>query len=161
MSLNKIIRKLKRLATDHPSINQFGVGNRYDLFGYEGLAPYLWVINDNDHSLVYSEDNKYNVVEYVLTLRVGDYVNNQVNLYEDLGENSNNELDVSSDTAWILMDLIAIIANNLNGEFGEYNIVDDISLTPFFREEQADISGHEATIVFRTTFQPCSTPLNT
>ena len=152
MSLNKLIRSIKTLGESHPSIHQFGVGNRYDLFGYDGKAPYLWVINDESHNLIWSEDNHaFNQIEYALTLRVGDYVNNQLNVYEDLGENSNNELDVSSDTAWILTDIINIMSYSLE----DYVIEGDITINPFFREEQSDMSGHEATITFRSKVNPC------
>ena len=159
MSLNKLIRKIKSRGEVHPSINKVGVGNRYDLFGYNGRCPYLWIINDEPHNMVWSEGNhSYNQIEYTLTLRVGDYVNNQVNVYEDLGENSNNELDVSSDTAWILSDIINIMTFDV-GTFGDYVIEGDISIIPFFREEQGDLTGHEASVTFRTKLNPCATTI--
>lgn len=160
LNINVIIAKFKQLADAHPNINSFGYGPIYDLDGYEMQYAYLWVRNDNSHTLVYSEDNKYQAVEFQFTLRVGDKVNNQPNVYQANGENSNNGLDIIGDTFRTLLDILnSIMMNNL-GVFNDLELINDVDIQPFFHEDTGDVNGHEATITLRIkNDNKCFSPL--
>jgi len=150
------------MAQNHPNINGFGYGPVYDLVGTDISHAYLWVITDEAHNLVFSDANgRYTHIDYTLILRVGDKVNNQPNVYSANGENSNNGLEVISDTAQILTDIVNSITSDSLNIFNDISIVEDVSLEPFFHEDDADVNGHEATITLRVTNDsPCISPLN-
>jgi hypothetical protein len=110
--------------------------------------------------VVYTEINKYRAVEYNFILRVGDKVNDQKNVYMAYGENSNNGLDISSDTFTILLDIINAISEDSLGLFSDVSLINDIDVEPFFHEESGDVNGHQALITLRTKIEnPCISPL--
>lgn len=148
-NINTIIGKFGQIAVGHPNINSFGYGPIYDLDGYEMTYPYLWIRNDNSHTLIYSEDNKYQAIEFQFVLRVGDKVNNQPNVFKANGENSNNGLDIVSDTFRTLLDILNSMMMNTLGLFPDLEPVGDIDIQPFFHEDTGDVNGHEATITLR------------
>jgi hypothetical protein len=132
----------------------------YDLQDDIKYYPYLWTINDISHNVIYTEINKYRAVEYNFILRVGDKVNDQINVYGAYGENSNNGLDISSDTFTILLDIINAISEDSLGLFSDVSLINDIDVEPFFHEESGDVNGHQALITLRTKIEnPCISPL--
>jgi hypothetical protein len=149
------------MATSHPQVNGFGYGPLYDIVGQEINYPYLWVLNEDSHTLVYSENNiQYNSLDYTFVLRVADKVNDQPNVYNANGENSNNGLEVVSDTAQILTDLINSMAQDSLNIFNEIEILEDVDIEPFFHEDSGDVNGHQATITLRVpNDNQCITPL--
>lgn len=160
LNINIVIDKFRQLANLHPQINSFGYGPIYDIMGYEMQYSYLWVRNDDSHTLVYSEGNKYQSVEYNFVLRVGDKVNNQPNVYLANGQNSNNGLDVIADTFRILLDIINSIMMNTAGLFNDLELVNDIDIEPFFHEDTGDVNGHQASITLRIkNDNKCNSPL--
>jgi hypothetical protein len=160
-SINQIIDKCLQMATSHPQVNGFGYGPLYDIVGQEINYPYLWVLNEDSHTLVYSENNiQYNALDYTFVLRVADKVNDQPNVYNANGENSNNGLEVVSDTAQILTDLINSMAQDSLNIFNEIEILEDVDIEPFFHEDSGDVNGHQATITLRVpNDNQCITPL--
>jgi hypothetical protein len=159
LSINSIIIKFKQIATLHPNINDFGVGPKYNIQD-DMTFPYFWVVNDINHSVRYTDANKYKAVEYRFILRVGDKVNDMLNVYNDRGENSNNGLEISSDTFSILMDIVNAISEDSLGLFTEIGLIDDISIEPFFHEDGGDVNGHECEVVLRIKNDGiCITPL--
>ena len=161
ISVNQIIDKCLQMATTHPQVNGFGYGPVYDIVGQEINYPYLWVVNDDSHTLVYSENNyQYNTMDYTFVLRVADKVNDQPNVYDANGENSNNGLEVVSDTAQILTDFINSINQDSLNIFNDIEILDDVDIEPFFHEDSGDVNGHQATITLRVKNDAvCITPL--
>jgi hypothetical protein len=142
-------------------INSFGYGPIYDLDGYEMDYPYLWVRNDNSHTLVFSENNKYQAIEFQFILRVGDKVNDQPNVYKANGENSNNGLDIIADTFSILVDLLNDVMMDGSGLWVDFELTSDIDIEPFFHEDTGDVNGHQATITLRVkNDNKCNTPVN-
>lgn len=160
LNINVIIGKFQQIANLHPNINSFGFGPIYDLDGYNMVYPYLWVRNDNSHTLVYTEDNKFQAIEFQFILRVGDRVNNQPNVYLANGENSNNGLDVIADTFRTLIDILNSIMMNTLGLFDELELINDVDIEPFFHEDTGDVNGHQATITLRIkNDNKCVSPL--
>lgn len=159
-TITSIISRFNQIATTDPRINAFGAGPLYDLQDDIKYYPYLWTINDISHNVVYTELNKYRAVEYNFILRVGDKVNDQKNVYMAYGENSNNGLDISSDTFTILLDIINVISENSLGLFHDLSLINDIDIEPFFHEESGDVNGHQALITLRVAIEnPCISPL--
>ena len=160
-SVNQIIAKCLQIANAHPQLNGFGYGPLYDIVGQEINYPYLWVINEDSHTLSYSENNKqFNTLNYTFVLRVADIVNDQPNVYSANGENSNNGLEVISDTAQILTDIVNSIAQDSLNIFNDIEILDDVDIEPFFHEDSGDVNGHQATITLRVPNESqCVTPL--
>lgn len=158
--INQLMRRFKTLADTDPRINAFGVGPLYDLVEDIKYYPYLFIINDIPHNVPFYDVNKYRAVEYNFILRVGDKVNNQINAYGAIGENSNNGLDISSDTFTILLDMINAISEDSLGLFSDVTMIGDISIEPFFHEDTGDVNGHEAQITLRTKItDPCLSPI--
>ena len=158
--INELMKRFNQLANTDPRINEFGVGPLYGILEDIKYYPYLWIKNDIPHDVLYYDVNKYRAVEYNFVLRVGDKVNNQINAYNAIGENSNNGLDISSDTFTILLDMINVISEDSLGLFSDVTLVNDISVEPFFHEDTGDVNGHEALITLRTKItDPCLNPL--
>ena len=155
-----IVNRLNQLANADPRINAFGAGPLYNIIDDIKYYPYLWIQNDINHRVSYTEINKYRAIEYSFILRVGDKVNDQPNVYEAYGENSNNGLDISSDTFTILVDMINAISEDSLGLFSGLALLDDIEIEPFFHEDTGDVNGHMAQIRLRTPLEnPCISPI--
>lgn len=161
LNITTIINKFQQIANLHPNINSFGFGPLYDLDGYPSMEyPYLWVRNDNSHSLIYSEDNKFQAIEFQFILRVGDKVNDQPNIFKANGENSNNGLGIINDTFRILLDILNSIMMNTLSLFGDLELINDVDIEPFFHEDTGDVNGHQATITLRIkNDNKCISPL--
>jgi hypothetical protein len=158
--INELMRRFKTLSDTDPRVNAFGVGPLYGILEDIKYYPYLWIQNDISHNLPYLEVSKYRAVEYNFILRVGDKVNNQINSYGAMGENSNNGLDISSDTFTILLDMINAISEDSLGLFSDLSLIGDINIEPFFHEDSGDVNGHEAQLTFRTRItNPCLSPI--
>jgi hypothetical protein len=159
-SLNQLIDKFYQVSVAHPQVNGFGFGPIYDIVGQEINYPYLW-ISEETHTMNYSESNSiYNSIDYVLVLRVADKVNDQPNVYEANGENSNNGLEVLSDTMQILVDVVNSMAQDSLNIFNEVEILEDISVEHIEHEDSGDVNGHTVTITLRViNNSQCVTPL--
>lgn len=160
VSVNQIINKCYQTAQAHPQINGFGYGPVYDIIGQEINYPYFWVINDDSHSIVLGDGGYYNAIEYSFVFRVADKVNNQPNVYSANGENSNNGLEIISDTMQILTDIVNAISQDSLNIFNDISLIEDIDIEPFFHEDSGDVNGHQATITLRVkNDNPCISPL--
>jgi hypothetical protein len=149
VSINVLMNKLYKIANQHPQLEGFGFGPLYDLSSADIQYPYMWILNDDSHTIGYGDSNKYSSVEYNFEIRIGDKVNDQPNVYSAIGSNSNNSLEVISDTFQILLDVINAVSNNSTNDFLNIGMVDDISVQPFFHEDAGNVNGHSALITLR------------
>lgn len=149
LTIKSIINKLNQVAIIDPRINTFGFGPVYDLVGYDLKYPYMYIIADEAHNMEFSDDNGYRSIEFNFIIRIGDRVNDQINVYEAIAEKSNNGLDAISDTFTILVDVINAIGENTLNLFEEVSLVDDIDIEPFYHEDSGDVNGHQARITLR------------
>lgn len=149
ITYKSIVSSLESLALSHPKINDFGFGSTADIAAYKIEYPLFWVIPESNF-FEYSPDNKYQAIEFQFTLRVTDKVTWGDNPEEEKAEQSNNGLDVLSDTFQILREILNTIMMNSNGGFNEVEIVGQISLEPLLHEDTADVNGFETTITLRT-----------
>ena len=160
ITIANIVARLKQLSNSDPRVNAFGAGPLYDIIDDIKYYPYLWIQNDVNHTISYTDINKYRAIEYSFILRVGDKVNNQENVYMAYGENSNNGLDISSDTFTILVDMINVISEDSLGLFSDVTLFGDIDIEPFFHEDTGDVNGHQAQIRLRGKLEnPCLSPI--
>lgn len=160
VTIKEIIRRFGVVAQTDPRLNAFGSGQRYDILTDIQYYPYLWVVADLPHDILYTELNKYRAIEYNFVLRVADKNNNQINSYGAVGLNSNNGLDISSDSFTILSDIINAVSEDTLGLFGDVSLIGDISAQPFYNEDSGDVNGFEADITIRIKNEnPCISPL--
>lgn len=158
--ISEILKRFKEIADLHPNINSFGAGPLYDINQDIKYFPYLFVLTDDTHTVLYSEDNGYRAIEYVFTLRVGDKVNNQPGYLGQMGIGSNNGLDISSDTFNTLLDIINTISEDSLGLFSDIHFIDDITIEPFFNEDSSNVNGNQATITLKVkNDKVCINPL--
>jgi hypothetical protein len=157
---NEIISKFYTLALTDPRVNGFGYGPLYDLQSINIQYPYCWIVNEDAHTINYSDLNGYRSVEYSFTIRIGDKVNNQPNVYNAIGQNSNNGLEIINDTFLILLDMINVISENSIGLFDDIQLIDNINPEPFFNEDNGDVNGHQAEVILRVKItNPCDNPI--
>lgn len=160
LSIRELMFRFKQISDLHPQINEFGCGPLYDLQDDIRYYPYLWVINDISHNVIFTELNKYKAIEYSFILRCGDKNNDSRNKYNQIGIGSNNGLDISSDTFTMLVDIINAISEDTLGLFTDVSLIDDIVIEPFYNEDTGDVNGHEASITLRVKIEnPCISPL--
>lgn len=158
--ISEILKRFKTISDLHPNLNAFGAGPLYDINQDIKYFPYLFVLSDEIHTIIYSEDNGYRAVEYTFTLRVGDKVNDQPGYLAQMGIGSTNGLDISSDTFNILLDIINTVSEDSLGLFADCSLIDDISVEPFFNEDSSNVNGHQATITLRVkNDKVCINPL--
>jgi len=159
-TINDLMTKFKTISTTDPRINAFGTGQRYDILTDITYYPYLWIVSDLGHDLIYTEVNKYRAVEYNFVLRVADKNNNQINSYVAVGLNSNNGQDILSDCFTIITDIINCISEDSLNLFDDISLVGDITLEPFYNEDSGDVNGFEAAITLRVKNEnPCISPI--
>lgn len=160
ITINALLNKFKVIAETDPRINFFITGQRYDLLTDVKYYPYLAIIADIPHDILYTDVNKYRAIEFNFVLRVADKNNNQINAYNAVGLNSNNGQDITSDTFTILSDIINCISEDSLGLFSDVSLIGDIAAEPFYNEDSGDVNGFEAQITLRVKNEnPCISPL--
>jgi hypothetical protein len=161
MTIKQVIDKLKTIAESDPRINDFIVcGTRADILPDVKYYPYMAVILEPSHDILYSDVNRYRTIEYNLILRFADKNNNQKNVYGETGLNSNNGLDILSNMFVILTDVVNTISEDTLSLFSEISLVDDLSAEPFYNEDSGDVNGFEVEITLRVkNTNPCISPI--
>lgn len=148
VKINEIVREFKKLADLHPNIHTFGAGEIDDIQQDMKYYPYMWLVTDNSHTLEYTEDNGYRSVEFTFSLRIGDKRNNQTGYEGILGIGEDNQLDIISNTFQYQLDVF----NTIRGQadvLPEVELVGDISIEPFYNEDDGDVCGNIATFTLR------------
>jgi hypothetical protein len=62
--------RFKTIAETDPRLNAFGTGQRYDILTDIKYYPYLWIVSDISHDILYTEVNKYRAIEFNFVLRL-------------------------------------------------------------------------------------------
>lgn len=149
MKINAIVRKLKELSDLHPRINSFGCGQLDDLQQDVENYPYMWLLMDEEHSIGYTEDNGYRSIEFTFVLRIGDKKNDQTGYIGIEGIGQDNQLDIISNTFQYCLDVINTLSEDTLGFTPDIKLVDDVTVNPFFNEDNGDVCGNEATFTIR------------
>jgi hypothetical protein len=161
ITLKGIVNKLGEIVSSDGRLNDFIVcGSRSDLLADVKWYPYMAVILEPAHDILYSDVNGYRTIEYNVILRFGDKNNNQKNVYRESGLNSNNGLDIISDMFVILTDVVNCISEDSLDLFNEISLVNDLSAEPFYNEDSGDVNGYEVQLTFRVkNDNPCISPI--
>lgn len=150
VKINELVKRFKTLTDLHPNIHSFGCGQLDDLQQDTLYYPYVWLLTDDSHTINYSDDNGYRAIEFTFVLRIGDKKNLQTG-YEDMyGIAKDNQLDIISNTFQYVLDFINTISEDSLSLFSDVNMIDDITVEPFYNEDDGDVCGNQATITLKT-----------
>ena len=157
-SINQIVDLFRSISDRHLILQDFGNGPSYHIDGHTLDYPYLWTIIE-DSTTVIKSDNGFKEIEFAITLRVADLINNVID-DTNLGEESFNGLDTTSDTQQIILDIIAEFSQDPYYRNNRVSIAGDVSITPFFDEMDGKENGWEASLEIRMpyTFTYCELP---
>jgi hypothetical protein len=144
-------------ATAHLQLNDFGYGPTSEIGTSRKMDfPYLWITHRTASNIVIQ--NKTQIPEIRLTFIIVDQLNNQVNLDDDNGSNSNNEQEVLSDCFQIAQDLVNYISTQM-GQFGVMLMEESIAIEPVYDETPDVASGWVMDVALKLKHSNCITPL--
>jgi hypothetical protein len=103
----------------------------------------------------------FSYVDFELTLIVADKVNNTLNDADELGEESNNGTEVSSDTLQIINDIIAEMSQAPYYVTNSIKLQGDVVTNPVFDEDDGRVNGWTADLTLRMPFHltSCGSPM--
>lgn len=148
-NINTVVKKFKELSDLHPNINSFGFGELDDLVQDVQFYPYCWILGDLTHRIGYTDDNKYNSIEYAFTIRIGDKVNMQTGYEGIAGAGKDNTLDIISNTFNYVLDFVNSISENSLNMFDNIRTIDDVIVEPFYNQDNGNVCGCQADIILR------------
>ena len=136
MTLNQIIAKFQTAAESHKQVNKFVCGASFD-FAVEEVKyyPLVWLV---PNGFIFDSENKS--VNYKFLLMVMDRH----------FESMSNTLEVLSDTALIIQDLLTLVKRNSYGE--EINFVINAQAEPFMDSKTDILAGYGIEIEVNTTY---------
>lgn len=135
---NQILTALEDIATRHLQINNYGVGDKWEIGAEELRYPILWV-NPVKALMKRGNNDDYSSFEVSMDLKVMDLVD----------KSELNENDVQSDTLEILKDVIIEFSGNPDFVTSRLSIVGDLSFTPFTENTDEECTGWEVNINLR------------
>jgi len=161
-TLIQLVDLFKDIADRHMQINDFGFGTTDEIGeSRRMLYPYLWITVVDDSTLVFGSGG-ISHIDFSLTLIVADKVNNQTNNGNQLGEESNNGLEVSSDTQQMIYDIMAELSTHPGYDDMNIKVTNDITLSPAWDEDDGRVNGWTATLDLRMPFRLtyCNAPFS-
>lgn len=161
-TLNELVAILENIKDRHFQLNDFGFGTTDEIGEARKMNyPYLWVTTTDGTTFVQgSQRGGFAYMDFELSIIVVDKVNNSLNIDDDLGEDSNNGLEVSSDTLQIINDILSEISTNPFYVRNRISIPNDVTADPVFDQDDGRVNGWIADITIRMPFQLkyCDTP---
>lgn len=126
MTLNQIITKIKTEAERHKMVGKFAVGAEFD-FAVDEVKyyPLVWLVPNGFN---FSTDQR--LVTYNFTMLVMDRA----------FESSSNTIEVLSDTAGIIIDIVTLIKRNVTES--DFDIIVNGQAEPFFDNRTDVVSGY-------------------
>lgn len=140
ISLNYLLKQIKDKANLHTQINTFAQGQKYDFSADSAiLYPCLWAIPMGVSPGTSSSGNGIlgRTVDYRISLFMMDI---------ELSDGS-NEIDILSDTAQILFDIVAKLDSDSNDE-AEWQLSAIGNFEPFVDAQLDTVSGHSTELTF-------------
>jgi hypothetical protein len=129
MTLNQIIAKIRTQVESHKMVGKFSVGAEYNLAVDEvKFYPLVWLVPDG-FDLATGENNQY--VNYRFALLVFDRV----------FESESNTIEVLSDTAQIIIDIMALIDYHYNNN-SDFQLVVSSTAEPFYDAKTDIVAGY-------------------
>lgn len=155
-SIIQIVDIFRDLSDYHKQINDFGYGPEYEISRRRNMNyPFMWISFDNSTNIE-KTPNGYSIVDYNITVRVFDKLNNgladDINIDEDMGEESNNGLELTSDCSSILMDIIQLLSSHPMYNKMGLSLENDISISYEYDSYDDGDNGAVADLTIRTMY---------
>jgi len=153
VTYNEIIDKMRDFVAAHPNLRFFGSGPTSEIATSEEMDfPYMWATHEQDSNFIIS--NKNITPELNFTIMFLDKINDQENVENAVGDDSDNTQDVLSDAFQHIQDFLNEVLVNwgLTGiSFSE----DLITAFPVYDETTDKVSGWAVRIALRMKYYNC------
>ena len=134
MTLNQIIRIIQTEAEAHKQVNKFAVGAEFDFaVSQVEFYPIVWLMPNGFN---FSTDNR--TVDYQFSVMVMDRT----------FESGSNTIEVLSDTALIIIDLITLLKRRNEN----FEIIVNATAEPFYDSSSDILAGHALDFTIRTAY---------
>jgi len=136
MTLNQIISKIKTQAESHKMVGKFAVGAEFD-FAVEEVTyyPLVWLVPNG-----FNFNTEARLISYQFAMLVMDRQ----------FESSSNTIEVLSDTAGIIIDIVTLLKRNVTD--GDFEIIVNGQADPFFDSRTDIIAGHGVNFTINTPY---------
>jgi hypothetical protein len=136
MTLNQIINKIKTQAESHKMVGKFAVGAEFD-FAVEEVKyyPLVWLVPNG-----FTFNTEARLVSYQFAMLVMDRQ----------FESSSNTIEVLSDTAGIIVDIVTLIKRNVTET--DFDISVNGQADPFFDSRTDVVAGHGINFTINTPY---------
>ena len=137
MTLNQIIEKIKTQAESHKMVGKFAVGAEFD-FAVDEVKyyPLVWLV---PNGFQFNQEGK--LISYQFAMMVMDRQ----------FESSSNTIEVLSDTAGVLIDIVTLLVRN-NRLDEEFEILVNATAEPFYDSSTDCVAGHAIDFVVNTPY---------
>jgi len=128
MTLNQIIAKIRTQVESHKMVGKFSVGAEYNLAVDEvKFYPLVWLVPDG----------------FDLATRDGQYVNYRFALlvFDRVFESESNTIEVLSDTAQIIIDIMSLIDYHYNN-LEDFQLIVSSTAEPFYDAKTDIVAGY-------------------
>ena len=136
MTLNQIIEKIKTQAESHKMVGKFAVGAEFD-FAVDEVKyyPLVWLV---PNGFTFNTDQR--LVSYNFAMLVMDRQ----------FESSSNTIEVLSDTAGIIIDIVTLLKRNVTDSDFDINV--NGTAEPFFDSKSDVVAGFGIDFVINTPY---------
>ena len=136
MTLNQIINHIQTQAESHKMVGKFAVGAEFD-FAVEEVKyyPLVWLVPNG-----FTFNTEARLVSYNFAMLVMDRQ----------FESGSNTIEVLSDTAGIILDIVTLIKRNVTET--DFEIVVNGTAEAFFDSKSDVVSGHAIDFVVNTPY---------
>jgi hypothetical protein len=136
MTLNQIIAKIKTQAESHKMVGKFAVGAEFD-FAVDEVKyyPLVWLVPNG-----FTFNTEQRLVSYNFAMLVMDRQ----------FESSSNTIEVLSDTAGIIIDIVTLLKRNVTDSDFDINV--NGTAEPFFDSKTDVVAGHGIDFIINTPY---------
>ena len=136
MTLNQIIKHIQTQAESHKMVGKFAVGAEFD-FAVEEVKyyPLVWLVPNG-----FTFNTEAILVSYNFAMLVMDRQ----------FESGSNTIEVLSDTAGIILDIVTLIKRNVTDT--DLEIVVSATAEPFYDAKSDVVAGHGIDFVVNTPY---------
>lgn len=136
-SLNQILKYLKDVAEAHRLIRTYAEGQTYDFSASDALLyPCLWAVPVGVSPSLSSNQMDYRIQVFMMDIEKAD---------------GSNEIEILSDTALILMDVIAKL-QTVSLDYDDWDVSSAGMFEPFVDRGVDTVSGHSCELVISAFF---------
>jgi hypothetical protein len=136
MTLNQIIAKIKTQAESHKMVGKFAVGAEFD-FAVDEVKyyPLVWLVPNG-----FTFNTEQRLVSYNFAMLVMDRQ----------FESSSNTIEVLSDTAGIIIDIVTLLKRNVTDSDFDINV--NGQAEPFFDSKSDVVAGFGIDFIINTPY---------